>query len=595
MPRSEVVDLVRPHTRHEIVDGLPIGQIERRRAPAGTEDGVARQSHDGHARTSQVFDEVRSILTATADDDRPPGGGAAGHRGVSYRRPDVPSQRMSRLTRNFAANVGASIAAALVALLVIPLYVRRLGMEPYGLIAFYLALRAALQVLDFGLTPVVNREVARYAAHPESASDAQDVLYSFQGLYWCVAGIVGLAIVVWAPMIATEWLDAKSLPAGSVAQSVRLIGILIAVQWPIAFYQSALFGLERQVAANGILTAALVTTHAGAMSLMIWWPRVETFLLVAIAVAAVQVAALARIFWTSIAARTKTFRLSALRPVAGFALGVGAISVTGVILSHVDKVLLSIVLPLERFAHYSLATMIAGALVLFTTPVFNTIYPRFSALAAAAETERVRELHHFSTQLVTVLVVPAALTIVFFSRDVVEIWTRSTTTATFVAPLVVFLVAGAALNGVMTVPYALQLAHGWIRPALIFGIAATAAYLPLVPFMALKLGAEGAAMSWLVMNATYFVVMSPIIHRHLLPGSFAAWLGRDVLLPSGCAALVIAACAGLLPRTESISGRLALIAATYGLSMLAAVMCAGRIRAWVMLRIASPEWMRRSS
>ncbi|HEV7239991.1 MAG TPA: oligosaccharide flippase family protein [Thermoanaerobaculia bacterium] len=494
---------------------------------------------------------------------------------------------MSRLTRNFAANFGASIAAALVALLVIPLYVRRLGMEPYGLIAFSIALRAALQVLDLGLAPVVNREVARYVADRESSSDAQDVLYTFQGLYWCVAVLVGAVIVTFAPSIAKDWLDAKSLSVESVTLSVRLIGILIATQWPIAFYQSALLGLERQVSLNGILTAALFVTHACALSLMVWWPRVEIFFLVAIAVGVIQVTALAWIFWTSMPPEVRTFRLTALRHVARFTLGVGAISVTGVILSHMDKMIVSVVLPLERFAHYSMATMIAGALVLITTPVFNTVYPRFSALAAASENDAVRELHHFSTQLVTVAVVPAALTIIFFSRELVEIWTGSAATAALVAPLAMFLVAGAALNGVMTVPYALQLSHAWIRPALIFGVAATLAYLPLVPFLALKFGAEGAALSWLLMNATYFAVMAPIIHRHLLPGSFPEWLGRDVLLPSGCAAAVVAVCAAALPRAESAFGKLAMIAGTYAIAALIAMTAAGRIRNWVMRRIGS--------
>jgi len=492
---------------------------------------------------------------------------------------------MSRLTRNFAANVGASIAATLVALLVIPLYIRLLGMEPYGLIAFYLALRAALQVLDLGVGPVVNREVARYSAIRDGPSDAQDALYTFQGLYWLVAAALGTAIVFAAPVIARDWLHAESLSAESMTSSVRLMGVLIAIQWPIAFYQSALLGLERQVALNSILTSALLLTHAGALALITWRARVEIFFLCAIVVSAVQVSVLAWTFWRSMPSQaTRLFRLGALRRVARFAIGVGAIGVTGVILAHADKVLLSSVLSLERFAHYSIAAMIAGALVVITTPVFNTVYPRFSALVAASKDDAVRELHHFSTQLVTVAVVPPALTIVFFARDIVEIWTRSAATAGFVAPLAMFLVAGAAVNGVMTLPYALQLSHGWTRPALVFGIAATVIYLPLMYFMAVTFGAEGAAVSWLVMNVCYFVIMAPIIHRHLLPGSFAAWLGRDVLLPSASAAAVIALAAEVVPRAESYAGRLVMIVGVYGTGALIATVAAGRIRSWVLLQ-----------
>lgn len=492
---------------------------------------------------------------------------------------------MSLLTRNFAANFGASIVAAVVALLVIPLYIRVLGMEPYGLIAFYLALRAALQVLDLGAGSVVNREVARYAVRGDDSAEGQDGLYTVQVLYWVVAAAIGVAIVASAPVIATNWLVAKNLSSEAMTASIRLIGILIAIQWPVAFYQSALLGLQRQVVLNVVLTLALLVTHAAALALMLWRPSVEIFFLCAIGVAFLQVTTLAGTFWRSMPpARARAFRPGALRPLARFALGVGAISVIGVILAHADKVILSVVLPLDRFAHYSIAAMIAGALVVITAPVFNTIYPRYSALFAVSQKDAIAELHHFSTQLVTVAVVPAALTIIFFCRDIVEIWTRSATTAESVAPLAMLLVGGSAVNGVMTIPYALQLSHGWTRPALIFGILAVVGYLPFMFLMAISYEGEGAAFSWLLFNVVYFVVMAPIIHRHLLPGTFAEWLGLDVLLPTVCAAAVVALAAAL-PRFQSEVARLALITGTCAVAVLVTGGAAGRIRRWALQKL----------
>ena len=69
-----------------------------------------------------------------------------------------------KLVANF---VGTGWSAAL-QIICIPLYIRFMGIESYGLIGFYLMLQAILQILDFGmLAPTVNREMARYSVRPE--------------------------------------------------------------------------------------------------------------------------------------------------------------------------------------------------------------------------------------------------------------------------------------------------------------------------------------------------------------------------------------------------------------------------------------------
>ena len=74
----------------------------------------------------------------------------------------------------------------------VPLYIRFLGVEAYGLIGFYLMLQAILQVLDLGLSPTMNREMARYSVQPEKADEARDLVRTLELGYWLIGLMIGL-------------------------------------------------------------------------------------------------------------------------------------------------------------------------------------------------------------------------------------------------------------------------------------------------------------------------------------------------------------------------------------------------------------------
>ena len=68
------------------------------------------------------------------------------------------------LGRNLLAGLANSIWSALLGLAVVPFYLKYLGIEAYGLIGFFVTTQALLQLLDMGMAPTINREVARCSA-----------------------------------------------------------------------------------------------------------------------------------------------------------------------------------------------------------------------------------------------------------------------------------------------------------------------------------------------------------------------------------------------------------------------------------------------
>lgn len=69
----------------------------------------------------------------------------------------------------------------LMGLVFVPLYIKFLGMEAYGLIGFFATLQALFSILDLGLGATLNRELARASAHLGEAQQTRFLWLSNPG------------------------------------------------------------------------------------------------------------------------------------------------------------------------------------------------------------------------------------------------------------------------------------------------------------------------------------------------------------------------------------------------------------------------------
>ena len=78
-------------------------------------------------------------------------------------------------------------------LLAIPVQIRILGAEAYGLIGFVTSLQSILVLFDFGIPTTLIREVARDTSVDHRASHA--LFRTSSTIYWVVGG--GLVLAIW--------------------------------------------------------------------------------------------------------------------------------------------------------------------------------------------------------------------------------------------------------------------------------------------------------------------------------------------------------------------------------------------------------------
>lgn len=443
------------------------------------------------------------------------------------------------MSRNLLAGFVNSVWTALVGFAVVPLYLKYLGIEAYGLIGFFATLQAVLSLLDMGLAPTINREVARCSASG-NLKEAGKLLHTLAVVYWSMAGAIALLIAALAPLIAEYWLQPKQLSPQTISHAVMLMGLVVACRWPIGLYQGALMGAQRLTVSSGINMAMATIGSLGAVAMLAFIsPTIEVFFIWQSCVGLVYAAAMRWAAWHVIG-RSKEikFDVDRLKSIWRFSAGMSGVALSAIIFTQLDKLILSKTLGLVEFGYYMLATVLASGLYFLIMPIFNAIYPRLCAFVATGDTEKLIDLYRLGTSMLATVLFPIAMVLAVFSQDLMRVWTGNSDIAASVAPVITLLATGSALHGVMYLPYALQLAYGMTRLPLTINAILMVVLIPLIVYFSLKYGALGGAMAWLVLHILYVALGTWLTHRHLLKGIGAKWLFQDVGIPF-CLSLLI--------------------------------------------------------
>lgn len=490
-----------------------------------------------------------------------------------------------RLGRNAFANVAGTAWSVALGLVCVPLALRLLGAEAFGLTGVFLTLQSVFVVLDLGIAATLNREIARLDAGGD-ARERRDLVFTLQALHWLVALLVGAAIVALAPVIAARWVRPDALSVDTVRTCVRLMGVAFAVQFPFVFYQAGLLGLQRHAQFNAL--SAVVATVRGVGPLLLLWrvaPRPELYFAAQIAVSAAGTAAVALLLWRQLPAEgadAAGFRPTLIRRVWRFGAGYSANALANLALLQGDNILLSALLPLETFGYYTLAQRLASGLYALIVAGNGAIFPHFAAVVARNDAARddaaeVASVYHRACQLMAVLVAPAAVVAAVFAREVLALWTGDAAAVAHTHVVLALVVAGMLLHGLAQPPRFLQMAYGWWRLIGVSNVVLLATILPLYALMATRSGATGAAAVWVLLNVGYLVAVPPM-HRRFLHGELRPWLRDDVCVPLAGALATAALARWMLPASLDRLALLAYLVATGAATTVVTAALAPRIR-----------------
>jgi len=492
------------------------------------------------------------------------------------------------IRQNIIANFIGRAWGIISVYLFIPLYLKFLGIEAFGLVGFYSTLLGVLAFADMGLTATLNREMARLSVLKDTAGKMRDLLRTYESVYLFISLALASILWVFAPLIAERWLRADTLAPGEIAAAIRLMGIAIALQLPSGLYNGGLLGLQKQVLSNSLQIAWGVWRGGGAV-LVLWLfsPTIFAFAFWQLFSNAVYCFAVRWSLWRALpwADPRPRFNRLVFRDTWRYAAGMAGMAFFSTLLTQTDKLAVSKMLSLEMLGYYTLAGALASVPLMLASPIGVAIFPRLTGLVSMGDKDILKRFYHRACGLVSVAVLPGALTLAMYAGNFIFAWTGSTVAAQQVGIVAALLLVGQIMQAIMVMPYYLALAHGQTRLNLQIGIVSVILITPLLIFLIIKYGVVGGGISWVVMNLCTLPPYIYFLHRRFLPGELAKWCLRDVGLPLLATLPIILLGRWFLPVPSSRLHIMILIALVWGVSAAASAYTIPELRSEFIKKI----------
>lgn len=465
--------------------------------------------------------------------------------GDTLHRPPI---RGAHVARNALLNLAGLGIPLFVALVTLPVMIRGLGAERFGVLAIAWMFLTYLSELGFGST------TTRYAAEAIGAGRADElagIAWTTAGLQAVVGAVEGLALAA-----ATPWLigSVLNVPAALAAEARGCL-YLLAAAIPLLGLGKSFRGLVEAAQRFDLalivhLPITAATYALAAIGAALGWPLPAVF-------GIIVAARIATLPGYLIAARRALPGLSlrpaahrhGLRELSTFAGWVAVSTVVSPLLVYLDRFMVGVLLSMTAVTFYAAPYEVVARLVLIPAAIVGALYPAFSQLSGGRHRDHAETLAARSVTLVVVVLGPILVLLLAGAHDGLTLWLGEEYAARSGLALQI-LAVGVLANAVAHVPFGLLQSMG--RPDL-------PARLHLIE-LPVQLGA-----AWI------------LVSRFGITGAALAWTGRMLL--DAALLFMVAARTGVLRRRALFEDRLPTALVVLAVAGSAAVLAAAFLAA----------------
>lgn len=424
---------------------------------------------------------------------------------------------------------------AAIGILILPLYIKHMGAEAYGLVGFFTMLQAFFGLLDLGLTPTIGRETARYHGGAMSAVEYRQIFRALSMIFTSIAVIGGGGLWLLSDMVATRWLNVTALPMNEVVLAVQIMAISVALRWMGGLYRGVITGAEHLVWLSGF-NAVIATLRFAVVFISMWLYGFTPFVFFIhqLIVALLEAVGLFLMSQRLLPTRRSLdqaigWAFKPVQPLLKFALTIAFTSSVWVLVTQTDKLVLSGILPLAEYGYFTLAVLVASGIMIVSGPVSISLMPRMARLHVEGKHQELINIYRNATQLVVIIAGSAAITIALCAKYLLYSWTGDAALAEKATFILQLYAVGNGFLAVSAFPYYLQYARGNLNYHLIGNIVSVMVLLPSIIFAAKYFGGIGAGYVWLSTHCVFLLTWVAYVHSKLEPGLHKRWLVNDVI------------------------------------------------------------------
>ena len=400
------------------------------------------------------------------------------------------------VARHTAYNFAGAVVPLAVSLVTVPLYLKVIGLERYGLLAIFWTLLGFLGFLSLGMGPAVTQRLATMAQATDR--DRSQLVWTALGVNLAMAVAGSLLVIV----LARFYFDRLSAtPAGlqaEVEQAIPWLGLALPLSMTGGVLAGALQGRQRfgilnlinGASATGVAIVPLATAYfvgPRLPNLAIATVCVNLAVLLMLAVASAKAVPLVK------PVRPSTGVIRELATYGGWMTGT---TLLAPVVNVVDRFIIGALLGPAAVSAYVIPYNLVSRVVLLPASLHSAVLPRF----AAADREEERRLQTITLKALIAVLTPVSVIAIAALAPFLRFWIGPQLAST-AAPIEVILVVGFWIHGLGYISSTVVMGRG--RPDLLMKLllAYLIPYLALLYILVERIGAVGAAVAWSIKAA----------------------------------------------------------------------------------------------
>lgn len=417
---------------------------------------------------------------------------------------------------SMAWNMLGHAAPVLIALLAIPILIKQLGIERFGVLSLVMALIGFMNVFDFGLTRAITNEVS-LRRQASDCANTKAVIKLGMLIMLCISLLISTVVIVFKDGLLTTILNVSDDLRGEAGKAM----FVVAMALPFVLIQSAntavmeAFGEFKKIAKLKLPFSVL--SYAIPLVISVFAQRLDyvvaglclvrilmmlTFLyqqrvMIADWVNTVSI--------TKVSAGPETTR-SILKSLLVYGGWVSISNFIAPLMMYADRFWVSTILGASVVAFYTTPYEMVSKISVVALSVSGVIFPRFVAALDRGDCGYANKLFNKSLLTMIGLLFVPVMVLVLFSDPIISIWI-SPEFAAKSSQVLSILAVGFFIHALLQPAFLWIQASGkpWIT-ALVHVIDFTL-YVFYFPWLVKQYGINGAALAWLLRVSMSFVML----------------------------------------------------------------------------------------
>jgi O-antigen/teichoic acid export membrane protein len=437
----------------------------------------------------------------------------------------------SLLARNTVWNLSGQVAPLVVAIFSIPLLIKGLGTDRFGVLTLAWVVIGYFSLFDLGLGRALTQMVAKKLG---SQQEVEIPSLVWTGLIlMLIMGLMGAL----ALFLLSQWLvqDALKIPIGLQTETLNAF-YLLALSVPVVISTAGLRGLLEAYQRFGLINIVRIPmgmfTFLGPLLVLPFSSNL--FPVVAILVIGRLIAWIIHLllcfYVLPTLFRSVVLHLKMVRPLIRIGSWMTVTNIVGPIMVYLDRFLIGGLLSMAAVAYYATPYEVVTKLLIIPGALVGVLFPAFST-SFMQDQKRTALLFGRGVKYIFLGLFPISLLIVTLAFEGLDLWLGADSTS-----VLQWLTLGVFINSLAQIAFALVQGAG--RPDLTAKL-----HLIELPFYLLAIwwligsyGIEGAAIAWVIRIGVDAIFLFGMAHRFL---PIKASIIRKKILAAGAAILTL--------------------------------------------------------